>query len=1546
MVVSMSLTIKAKVWLFVLVIMLLMLVAGFYTISKMQDVAVELDELAELNVPLVGHLSRIGTKQEEQTVYLQRYFRLLDDKDIRIFIALGEEVSKEFSMAHQLLAKREKRDDQYSEVIAGYLSKLDTLGSHHESFERHAESLLAHISGSKLALIPELEEKLRRKAENINLGLAKLLLGIEADAQQVAAVEHIDNAKLLNQVYLPLIRAVTDISQKQLAQEIGLEKFFRSPDGDSASEFSKLSKHIDSAFVETGFQLQKHLSTELSQQLEEDVAAYLARLKQLDAAHGEFETSGFQLIEEIQKSGLKEIAGQEQALENEAFELDEALNSFLFEVEKQTEQLAVSAEQHEKSAITVSFIIYAIALLVAAVAGALLARNIVSALSGLAQATDRLVEGDLSSEIAITSKDEIGELSKKFVEMQGSFSQMATNAKLFAAGDYQQLIEPRTDRDEFGLALSHMMKQVNDRNRQIKEAEARTKAIIDTAVDGIFTITELGLVETLNPAAEKLFQYSAHEVVGKNVKLLMPSPYKDEHDSYLANYRNSGIRKIIGKGREVTGRRKDGTTFPIFLSVGEILVSGQRLFTGIVRDITEQKDSERKLIDRSEQMEQQNWLKSQIARVLAISSSGQTTLDLAQSVISELAGIFSIGHGAFYMLEKSPQGSEQFVLLGSYAYQERKNVSNHFAHGEGLVGQAALEQKTIHLTRVPDDYIKITSGLGEKAPLNLVAQPVILEDKTLAVIELASFTQFEPVQLELLQQICKSLAMVINNVVGKQRIELLLAESQRQGQQLQSQQEELKASNEELQSQQEELKASNEELQSQTEALKESQNQLEQQKDSLKTSNQELEQRQGEIRQQNQQLELSRAELEKKGKALELSSKYKSEFLANMSHELRTPLNSLLILSKSLADNKQGNLNEKQVKSANVIYEGGVSLLEMINDILDLSKVEAGRLEVEVLNVKLEDVCQGLYSMFEQQAVDKGLEFSVDVVAGAVEIIRTDGHRLEQILRNFLSNAFKFTETGSVTIQIHGGKADTVFIKPGFQPGNVVGLSVQDTGTGISEDKTDLIFEAFQQQDGSISRKYGGTGLGLTISRELARLLRGEIQVVSELGKGSCFTLYLPLDFEPQGASGSEEKVPVPSPPVEITEKAPSAIEPVEATNNGKGNIRLSIAPEQNYILVVEDDPNFANELERIVKESNFSCMRSSTGREALYLAMEHKPQGILLDIGLPDIDGFEVIEQLKANPSTRNIPVHVLSGADHKSDALSHGVYGFSMKPVGEEDVKTALISLNARRPMKKLLVVEDDSGERMAIDVLLHDEDTQVEYACDGKQVGELLTDDHDFDCVILDLGLPDMSGMEVLENIRKLPRKERLPVIIYTGRELSEELQAKLHSYADDIIIKGAESPERLMDDISLFVHSVDKNSHMEPHHDHSLLDGRRILLVDDDIRNTYALSSQLEQEKMNVEIADNGKRAVDILIDDHGFELILMDIMMPEMDGFEAMGLIRQMAAYKDTPIIALTAKAMPEDRAACIRAGASEYLAKPINMDRLLSMLKVWLYKAS
>lgn len=1530
--------IKRKIWAFVGAITALMAISGGYIIQQMLLIGGDLDTLAKFNTPLTEQISELEHLQLKQTAEIRQYLSNYKAKHYEAFSQQATQSNTLFQQAWSLFDNHKSKSEsrEYLEELISDFSDLS------DEFQSLAIGLHIQINSNNLEQLKSDRSKLTTDINNLKFETNHLIIALQGDLIIFGS----DNNKL---ILLQELSKALNIQQRQ-AQII--ESYFDTPKESLARDFEKLSEQTNEVFFNTETTLKKILDIKTNTTERVRLDENKISIKKLENNHFNFETRAQTLIDQLREANIYAINRRSKEIKKISNQLELSASKLLKELDQRNTIMVNNAESHEHNTLTIFAILLSATLTLSAVMAWYLARNISGGLKRLSNATQKLSEGDLSSQLTMSntqSRDELEDLAKLFQDMQDSYKTMAKTAGDFASGNLSEIISPRSDLDEFGQSLAHMMEQVKDRNLELEKNDARTQGIVNTAIDGILLINHQGIIESFNTGAEKQFNYSKDEVIGKNVSILMPKKHAENHNTYINNYMETGIKKIIGQGRELEAKRKDGSTFPIFLSVTELNLSGDRYFTGIIRDISKEKSAQLQLKERSDIMESQNWQKTQIAKIISTATSSTTIQEMANLVTQQISKITESGHGVFYIINTKSKDPE-FTLAGSYAYKERKHIANTIKQGEGIIGQAALEQHSILLTQAPSDYIKINSGLGEAKPLNILAQPIAFEGETLSILELASFSEFSTKQLDLIEEIGKGLGVVINNIISRQRIEALLEESQRQGEQLQTQQEE--------------LKTSNEELESQARALKESQARLESQQQELKTSNLQLEKRQQEVQLQNQKLEISRNELEEKGKALELSSKYKSEFLANMSHELRTPLNSLLILSNSLASNKEGNLTEKQIKAAQVINEGGTSLLDMINDILDLSKVEAGKLDLQVTPVSISDLCNSVKSMFDLLAEEKGLKFEVAKDKNTEDTIESDSQRLEQILRNFLSNAFKFTDAGSVNLHIHKPDSQKRFSSTQLNTNNCLAISVEDTGTGIATEKKEVIFEAFQQQDGSISRKYGGTGLGLTISRELSRLLQGEIQLESELGQGSCFTLYIPIKFPSHSSDNTEDKTSLTAITSVTTSNAHTAIDqtknassiaetkPLIKESNPNQSKSISNSTERNdkgnYLLIIEDDINLADSLADIAKEQRLKVVCSHSGREGLYRAIAEPPKAILLDIGLPDIDGFEVLDQLRANANTQNIPVHVISGREQNNNSISHGAYGFSLKPVQEIDVKKALINLDIHpsQPVERLLVVEDDSGQQIAIDQLLHSPTTQVEFADSGEKAVTMLGNNHPFDCVILDLGLPDIDGLEVLEKIRSLPNAERIPVIIYTGREIDEALQEKLHSFSCDIIIKGAESPQRLLDDVALFVHHVNehnpqKNSTNEAN---ETLKGRRILLVDDDIRNTYALSGALEDEGLNVDIADNGARALELADINCDYELILMDIMMPEMDGFEATRNLRKLENYRDTPIIALTAKAMPEDRAACLQAGASEYLAKPIDMPRLLAMLKVWLYR--
>jgi HAMP domain-containing protein/CheY-like chemotaxis protein/signal transduction histidine kinase len=965
---------------------------------------------------------------------------------------------------------------------------------------------------------------------------------------------------------------------------------------------------------------------------------------------------------------------------------------------------------------------------------------------------------------------------------------------------------------------------------------------------------------------------------------------------------------------------------------------------------------------------EQDWLNSNMARFSGMMQGQRDLETVSRLIMSELTPLVGAAHGAFFVMEAGEDDGEALRLVATYAYKERKNVPNRFKLGDGLVGQAALERKPILLTDAPGDYIRITSGLGEAPPANIFVLPVLFEDRVMAVLELASFRRFTSVQQTLMEQLSETFGVVLNTIHANMRTEQLLEQSQALTSELRERQEE-------LESQQEELKRANVELEHQAQTLRASEELLQQQQEELQQTNEELEEKANLLEEQNRRIEiknreveLARAALEERAEQLALSSKYKSEFLANMSHELRTPLNSLLILAKLLGENADGNLTEKQVAFANTIYTAGSDLLDLINDILDLSKVEAGKMELSPDDVKLADVRDYVERTFRPLAEEKGLEFDVEVTGANVPpTLVTDEQRLQQVLKNLLSNAVKFTDHGSVRLRVEVAPAENQYALTELQDAEtVLAFSVSDTGIGIPPDKLRLIFEAFQQADGTTSRRYGGTGLGLSISREIARLLGGEIRAESAVGVGSTFTLYLPGVYKRPAPptrrrdrldelsdelrdlvrDGSELLDP------EAPELDPSLLLPSEVEDD-----RAEIDYGDRVVLIVEDDADLARTELAVARERGFKGIVALRGDSALALAHEYRPDAIVLDLKLPGMDGMELLDHLKRHPETRHIPVHIVTGHhgdDGRQNALRAGAVAFLEKPLTKEALDAAFGEITAfieRRP-RRLLVVEDDDLQRQAIVELLGgDDDVDID-AVGSTDDALKLIEEKRYDCVVLDLKLPGTDGFELLERVRGDERCRDLPIVIYTGKELTRKEETRLRKYAEAIIVKDASSPERLLDETSLFLHRVEsklpqgKRRMLEQlHRSDDVFRDKKVLIVDDDVRNVFALTSVLEAQGMEVVYAENGREALDALDEHPDVSLVLMDIMMPEMDGYEAIRTIRTLGRdYEQLPIISLTAKAMKGDREKSITAGASDYITKPIDNDQLLSLIRVWLYK--
>ena len=951
--------------------------------------------------------------------------------------------------------------------------------------------------------------------------------------------------------------------------------------------------------------------------------------------------------------------------------------------------------------------------------------------------------------------------------------------------------------------------------------------------------------------------------------------------------------------------------------------------------------------------EEQRWLKSNLAD-LSQQLQGQRSLEtIANLVLTYLAPLVEAQQGVLYVLDTTREPT-RLRLLSSYAYQERKHLSNEFELGEGLVGQCALEKQRILLTQVPGDYIRISSGLGEAPPLNIVVLPLMFEHEVMGVLELASFQPFDSVQLTFLEEASRVAGVMINAIAAYMQTQQLLEQSQVLTEELRQQQEELLQSNQLLEERTESLQESEMTLQQQQEELQQSNEELQQLNEELEEKAELLETQKQQVERKNQEVEQARQELEDQARQLAQSSQYKSEFLANMSHELRTPLNSLLILAKMLSDNGEGNLSDKQVEYSRTIHSAGADLLSLINDILDLAKIESGTMQVLVESLPFTAIQFELERTFQPTAASKGLRLEVLLDEALPATLDTDPRRLQQILKNLLSNAIKFTERGGVTVRIWPVEGDRV------------AFAVSDTGIGIAPDQQQSIFGAFQQADGTTSRKYGGTGLGLSISLQLAELLGGSIELESQPDEGSTFTLYLPQRYDapaPDPEPAREARPPAApgqrfDDPRRFAGAGASAIpdrtEQTLPPSLEDDRTRLSPSDQgvDRVLLVIEDDPNFARILIDMARGQGFKVLVALQGQTGLALAQQFVPNAITLDLHLPDMEGLAVLEQLKQDPATRHIPVHVMTVNDQQQQEFHMGAIAHIQKPVAPEILTQALVDIKqfVECRVRYLLVVEDDPVQAQSIIELIGGGDVTSTAVYTGAAALGVLRS-QPCDCIVLDLGLPDMSGFELIEQIKQEPALARLPIIVYTGKDLTEAEASQLRRLAETIIIKDVRSPERLLDETALFLHRV--QTHLPPAQQQSLghlqpgdtsLAGKKVLIVDDDVRNIFALTSLLEQYDMAVVFAENGREGIATLKANADVGIVLMDVMMPDLDGYETTRLIRQIDQFKALPIIALTAKAMQGDREKCIEAGASDYITKPVDTDQLLTLLRLWLYR--
>ncbi len=949
--------------------------------------------------------------------------------------------------------------------------------------------------------------------------------------------------------------------------------------------------------------------------------------------------------------------------------------------------------------------------------------------------------------------------------------------------------------------------------------------------------------------------------------------------------------------------------------------------------------SHKLLLSRQEE-ERQSWMQEGLSNLDDI-LRGEKDLDVFSSdLVTFICNYVQAQIGLFYIKKKN----DLFQLAAGFAVKPGQGALKEFKAGEGLIGQSVTEQKIKFLSQIPELYFKVSSALGEHPPAQVAIIPFIFNGVAEGVMEIGVFEPFSESHKDFLRNSSERIAIAANSISARIKLDNALERTIKQAETLKNQQEELASANEELEEQTQMLSASEESLKKQQEELQVSNEELEEKTEYLERSKKEIETK-------NTRLEEFQVEINKKAEDLAVASKYKSEFLANMSHELRTPLNSLLLLAKLMSENREKNLSQDQLESVKIIYNSGNDLLSLINEILDLSKIEAGKMDLNISDFSLMDFKAHINSSFKHMAHKKNLGLSIIFHENCPAEVTSDFKRIEQILKNLISNALKFTEDGSVQIEFFRPGKDVQYNRPDLVRHGVFAISVQDTGIGIPEDKLESIFNAFLQLEGGISRKFGGTGLGLSISRELANLLGGEIQLESRIGKGSKFSIYLPVRLTQKPV---DDEVPV---PVEAPDRPLPVVE--ENGNDEKRQIQESVIPDDRYdikqmeksVLIVEDDLNFGKVLMKFCRQKGFKCIFSDTGEKGILLAQKYLPKAIILDIRLPGIDGWEVLDALKAEPATRHIPVHFMSVDEPLFDAFSKGAIGYLTKPVSDRSLIKALEKIDSviSKKRKELLIVEDNDAQRMAIRKLIGNNDVVTDEARTGKEALKALAK-KDYDCMILDLGLPDMSGFDLLEGIKKIPDRTIPPIVVYTGRDLTLEQENTLRSYSRSIIIKGAKSEKRLLDETSLFLHRVvgtmskEKRTIIADIHDSDqMFDNKTVLIVDDDMRNVFALSKVLSLRGMNIVKAENGQKALSVLDKRRDIDLVLMDVMMPVMDGYETMKQIRQKEIFSNLPIIALTAKAMKQDKARCIEAGANDYLAKPVDISRLLSMMRVWLY---
>jgi HAMP domain-containing protein/CheY-like chemotaxis protein/signal transduction histidine kinase len=1155
-----------------------------------------------------------------------------------------------------------------------------------------------------------------------------------------------------------------------------------------------------------------------------------------------------------------------------------------------------------------------------------MAGNLTAQVRNIAEVTTAVARGDLSRKITVDVKGEI-------LELKDTINTMVDQLNAFAAEVTRVAREVGTEGKLGGQALvpgvAGTWKDLTDNvnvmaanlTEQVRGIVKVVTAVANGALTQKLTVNAKGevaaLAETINNMTDTLATFADQvTTVAREVGV----------EGRLGGQAN--VPGAAGTWKDLTGNVNllaDNLTNQVraiaevatAVTKGDLTRSIQVEARG---EVAELKDNLNTMIDNlrltTDRNTEQDWLKTNLARFTGMLQGQRELSTVGRMLLSELAPLVNAQQGVIYQMgsDNPTSGQGTLVLLSTFADTPEGYVQE-VRIGEGLVGQCAAEKHRMLISELPKKTSPIRSGLFKAPPKNVIVLPVLFEDRVKAVIELASLGAFTASHLAFLEQLTASIGIVLNSIEATMQTEGLLKQSQQLATELQTQQKELQQTNEQLAQKAQQLAEQN-----------------------------------YEVERKNQEIEQARRALEEKARELALTSKYKSEFLANMSHELRTPLNSILVLGQQLAENPDGSLTPKQVEFARTIHGAGTDLLNLISDILDLSKIESGTVSVEAEEVFFGAVLEAVARPFRHEAENRRLFFDVIADPNMGRSLVTDSKRLQQVLKNLLSNAFKFTEQGSVRLTVSGATGGWSKDHPVLGgAGSVIAFQVSDTGIGIPSEKQRIIFEAFQQADAGTSRKFGGTGLGLAISRELANLLGGEIQLKSAPGQGSTFTLYLPQTYVGPAVSNmpKNEKAG-------FTATVPAFLTTVGSVEQEARieDDRRSLEHGDAVLLIVEDDPHYSRVLCDLSRDKGFKVLLASTGTEALTLAREFHPAAISLDVFLPDMLGWTVLNHLKQDPATRHIPVQMLTLDEDRHHGLSRGAFAFVTKPSSPADLDAALTRIweYSQPRRKRLLVVEDNPAEQFTTRALLDFEDIDIDVAESGAAaLGTLLA--VDYDCVVLDLRLPDMTGFDVLAQLRDTPRLKDLPVVVFTGRDLTPEEDAQLHTLARSVVVKDVESPERLLDETALFLHRVIADlpremQHMldRLHRSDDALAGRKVLVVDDDVRNIFAVSSVLERRGMTVLSAGTGREAIEMIESTPDLAIVLMDIMMPEMDGYETMQVIRQNPALRRLPIIALTAKAMKGDRERCLEAGASEYLAKPVNTEQLLSALRMWLHR--